>query len=211
MSRYKDEQCRICRREGQKLFLKGSRCYSDKCSITRRNYAPGQNGQKKSKISEYGTQLREKQKTKAFYGVGEKQFRRYFDMASNSKGKTGEVLLQILESRLDNVVYRLGFASSRAQARMLVTHGAFEVNGHKVDIPSYLVKAGDVIAVREIRKDNGAIKIAVEENGSRPVPAWLEKDQEKLSGKVVTLATREDIDLPVEEIIGYFNIKVVNI
>ena len=199
MSRYKDEQCRICRREGQKLFLKGSRCYSDKCSITRRNYAPGQNGQKKSKISEYGTQLREKQKTKAFYGVVEKQFRRYFDMASNSKGKTGEVLLQILESRLDNVVYRLGFASSRAQARMLVTHGAFEVNGHKVDIPSYLVKAGDVIAVREIRKDNGAIKIAVEENGSRPVPAWLEKDQEKLSGKVVTLATREDIDLPVEE------------
>ena len=199
MSRYKDEQCRICRREGQKLFLKGSRCYSDKCSITRRNYAPGQNGQKKSKISEYGTQLREKQKTKAFYGVGEKQFRRYFDMASTSKGKTGEVLLQILESRLDNVVYRLGFASSRAQARMLVTHGAFEVNGQKVDIPSYLVKAGDVIAVREIRKDNGAIKIAVEENGSRPVPAWLEKDQEKLSGKVVTLATREDIDLPVEE------------
>ncbi len=199
MSRYKDEQCRICRREGQKLFLKGSRCYSDKCSITRRNYAPGQNGQKKSKISEYGTQLREKQKTKAFYGVGEKQFRRYFDMASTSKGKTGEVLLQILESRLDNVVYRLGFASSRAQARMLVTHGAFEVNGHKVDIPSYLVKVGDVIAVREIRKDNGAIKIAVEENGSRPVPAWLEKDQEKLSGKVVTLATREDIDLPVEE------------
>ena len=187
MSRYKDEQCRICRREGQKLFLKGSRCYSDKCSITR------------AKLSEYGTQLREKQKTKAFYGVGEKQFRRYFDMASNSKGKTGEVLLQILESRLDNVVYRLGFASSRAQARMLVTHGAFEVNGHKVDIPSYLVKAGDVIAVREIRKDNGAIKIAVEENGSRPVPAWLEKDQEKLSGKVVTLATREDIDLPVEE------------
>ena len=199
MSRYKDEQCRICRREGQKLFLKGSRCYSDKCSITRRNYAPGQNGQKKSKISEYGTQLREKQKTKAFYGVGEKQFRRYFDMASNSKGKTGEVLLQILESRLDNVVYRLGFASSRAQARMLVTHGAFEVNGHKVDIPSYLVKAGDVIAVREITKDKGAIKIAVEENGIRPVPAWLEKDQEKLSGKVVTLATREDIDLPVEE------------
>ena len=199
MSRYKDEQCRICRREGQKLFLKGSRCYSDKCSITRRNYAPGQNGQKKSKISEYGTQLREKQKTKAFYGVGEKQFRKYFEMASNSKGKTGEVLLQILESRLDNVVYRLGFASSRAQARMLVTHGAFEVNGQKVDIPSYLVKAGDVISVREIRKDNGAIKIAVEENGSRPVPAWLEKDQEKLSGKVVTLATREDIDLPVEE------------
>ena len=199
MSRYKDEQCRICRREGQKLFLKGSRCYSDKCSVTRRNYAPREHRQGKKKLSEYVTQLREKQKTRSFYGVGEKQFRKYFEMASNSKGKTGEVLLQILESRLDNVVYRLGFASSRAQARMLVTHGAFEVNGHKVDIPSYLVKAGDVIAVREIRKDNGAIKIAVEENGSRPVPAWLEKDQEKLSGKVVTLATREDIDLPVEE------------
>ena len=199
MARYTDEQCRICRREGQKLFLKGSRCYSDKCSISRRNYAPGQHGQKRAKLSEYGTQLREKQKTKSYYGVGEKQFRGYFEMASNKKGITGENLLQILESRLDNVVYRLGFASSRAQARMLVTHGAFEVNGHKVDIPSYLVKAGDVIAVREIRKDNGAIKIAVEENGSRPVPAWLEKDQEKLSGKVVTLATREDIDLPVEE------------
>ena len=199
MARYTGATCRLCRREGQKLFLKGDRCFTDKCAFVRRSYAPGQHGQKRAKLSEYGTQLREKQKTKAFYGVGEKQFRRYFDMASNSKGKTGEVLLQILESRLDNVVYRLGFASSRAQARMLVTHGAFEVNGHKVDIPSYLVKVGDVIAVREIRKDNGAIKIAVEENGSRPVPAWLEKDQEKLSGKVVTLATREDIDLPVEE------------
>ena len=199
MSRYKDEQCRICRREGQKLFLKGSRCYSDKCSITRRNYAPGQNGQKKSKISEYGTQLREKQKTKSFYGVGEKQFRKYFDIASNTKGKTGEVLLQLLESRLDNVVYRLGFGSSRAQARMLVTHGTFEVNGKKVDIASYLVKPGDVIAVREIRKDNGTIKNNIEENASRPVPEWLEKDAEKLSGKVVRLAAREDIDLPVEE------------
>ena len=199
MARYKDEQCRICRRQGQKLFLKGSRCYSDKCSIARRNYAPGQNGQKKSKISEYGTQLREKQKTKAFYGVGEKQFRRYFEMASTRNGKTGEVLLQLLESRLDNVVYRLGFASSRAQARMQVTHGAFEVNGKKVDIPSYLVKPGDVISVREIRKDNGTIKLAVEENASRPVPTWLEKEQEALSGKVVRLATREDIDLPVEE------------
>ena len=199
MARYKDEQCRICRKEGQKLFLKGSRCYSDKCSIARRNYAPGQNGQKKSKISEYGTQLREKQKTKAFYGVGEKQFRRYFEMASSSKGKTGEVLLQLLESRLDNVVYRLGFASSRAQARMQVTHGAFEVNGKKVDIPSYLVKAGDVITVREIKKDNATIKANVEENSARPVPAWLEKDAEKLSGKILKLATREDIDLPVEE------------
>lgn len=199
MARYKDEQCRICRREGQKLFLKGSRCYTDKCSISRRNYAPGQNGQKRKKLSEYGTQLREKQKTKSFYGVGEKQFRKYFDIASNTKGKTGEVLLQLLESRLDNVVYRLGFGSSRAQARMLVTHGTFEVNGKKVDIASYLVKPGDVIAVREIRKDNGTIKNNIEENASRPVPEWLEKDTEKLSGKVVRLAAREDIDLPVEE------------
>ena len=199
MARYKDEQCRICRREGQKLFLKGSRCYTDKCSISRRNYAPGQNGQKRKKLSEYGTQLREKQKTKAFYGVGEKQFRKYFELASKTRGKTGEVLLQLLESRLDNVVYRLGFGSSRAQARMLVTHGTFEVNGKKVDIASYLVKPGDVIAVREIRKDNGTIKNNVEENASRPVPEWLEKDAEKLSGKVVRLAAREDIDLPVEE------------
>ena len=197
MARYKDEQCRICRREGQKLFLKGSRCYTDKCSISRRNYAPGQNGQKRKKLSEYGTQLREKQKTKAFYGVGEKQFRKYFELASKTRGKTGEVLLQLLESRLDNVVYRLGFGSSRAQARMLVTHGAFEVNGKKVDIASYLVKPGDVIAVREIRKDNGTIKNNIEENASRPVPEWLEKDAEKLSGKVVRLAAREDIDLPV--------------
>ena len=199
MARYKDEQCRICRREGQKLFLKGSRCYTDKCSISRRNYAPGQNGQKRKKLSEYGTQLREKQKTKAFYGVGEKQFRKYFELASKTRGKTGEVLLQLLESRLDNVVYRLGFGTSRAHARMLVTHGAFEVNGKKVDIASYLVKPGDVIAVREIRKDNGTIKNNIEENASRPVPEWLEKDAEKLSGKVVRLAAREDIDLPVEE------------
>ncbi len=199
MSRYKDEQCRICRREGQKIFLRGERSDTDKCSINRRDYAPGQNGQKKSKLSEYGTQLREKQKTKSFYGVGEKQFRKYFDMASKTKGKTGEVLLQLLESRLDNVVYRLGFASSRSQARMLVTHGAFDVNGKKVNIPSYIIKAGDVISVREIKKDNGTIKHALEVNSARPVPTWLEKDAEKLSGKVVRLAGREDIDLPVEE------------
>ena len=148
MARYKDEQCRICRREGQKLFLKGSRCYSDKCSVTRRNYAPGQHGQKRTKLSEYGTQLREKQKTKSFYGVGEKQFRRYFDMASKKKGNTGTNLLQILESRLDNVVYRLGFGVSRPQARQLVTHGNFEVNGVKTDIASYLVKPGDVITMK---------------------------------------------------------------
>ena len=174
MARYKDAQCRVCRREGQKLFLKGDRCYSDKCSISRRNYAPGQHGQKRAKLSEYGTQLREKQKTKAYYGVGEKQFRKYFEMASNRKGVPGENLLQILESRL-------------------------EVNGKKVNIPSYLVKPGDVITVRENRNDNSTIKANIEESAKRPVPAWLEKDNEKMSGKVLRLAVREDIDIPIEE------------
>ena len=187
MARYKDEQCRRCRREGQKLFLKGERCYTDKCSISRRNYAPGQHGQKRAKLSEYGTQLREKQKTKAYYGVGEKQ------------GVTGENLLQILESRLDNVVYRLGFGTSRAQARQFVNHAQFEVNGKKVDIPSYLVKPGDVITVRENKKDNSTIKLNAEESSKRPIPAWLERDTENLSGKVIRLAAREDIDLPIEE------------
>ena len=199
MARYTDEQCRICRREGQKLFLKGSRCYSDKCSISRRNYAPGQHGQKRAKLSEYGTKKKKKQKTKSYYGVGEKQFRGYFEMASNKKGITGENLLQILESRLDNVVYRLGFGASRAQARQLVNHGQFAVNGQRVDIPSYLVKAGDVITVRENKKENGAIKANIEANSARPVPAWLELNNETLSGKVVRLASREDVDIPVEE------------
>ncbi len=199
MARYKDEQCRICRREGQKLFLKGCRCYSDKCSVTRRNYAPGQHGQKRTKLSEYGTQLREKQKTRSFYGVGEKQFRTYFEMASNKKGITGTNLLQILESRLDNIVYRLGFGASRAQARQLVTHGNIEVNGRKVNIASYLVKPGDVVAIREIRKDNPVVKANIENGSTRPVPEWLELDSEKLSGKVIRLVNREEIDLPVEE------------
>ena len=199
MARYKDEQCRICRREGQKLFLKGCRCYSDKCSVTRRNYSPGQHGQKKAKLSEYGTQLREKQKTRSFYGVGEKQFRSYFEMASNKKGITGTNLLQILETRLDNVVYRLGFGASRAQARQIVTHGNIEVNGRKVNIASYLVKPGDVVAIREIRKDNPVVKANLENGVARPVPEWLELDAEKLSGKVVRLVNREEIDLPVEE------------
>ena len=167
--------------------------------LQKRNYAPGQHGQKKAKLSEYGTQLREKQKTKAFYGVGEKQFRKYFEMASNKKGITGENLLQILESRLDNVVYKLGYGSSRAQARQLVNHGHFDVNGKKVDIASYLVKPGDVVSVREIKKDSAIIKINVEANAARPVPAWLERDVENLSGKVMRLAAREDIDLAIEE------------
>lgn len=199
MSRNIDEQCRICRREGQKLFLKGSRCYSDKCSVTRRNYAPGEHGQKNKKLSEYGMQLREKQKTKAFYGVGERQFRRYFEMAESKKGITGENLLQILESRLDNVIYRLGFGNSRAQSRQLVNHGHFEVNGQKVDIPSYLVKQGDIITVKENKKDNKIIKEVIEANSARPIPEWLEKSIEKLEAKIVRLASREDVDLPVEE------------
>ena len=199
MARYKDEQCRICRREGQKLFLKGSRCYSDKCSVTRRNYAPGQHGQKRTKLSEYGTQLREKQKTRSFYGVGEKQFRKYFEMASNKKGITGTNLLQILESRLDNVVYRLGLGVSRPQARQIVTHGNIEVNGVKTDVASYLVKPGDVIAVRENRRDNTIIKANLEAGAARPVPEWLELDSKNLSAKVLRVVTREEIDLPVEE------------
>ena len=199
MARYTDEQCRICRREGQKLFLKGTRCFTDKCSIARRNYAPGQHGQKRAKLSEYGTQLREKQKTKAYYGVGERQFRKYFEMASNKKGVTGENLLQILESRLDNVVYRLGFGTSRAQARQLVTHGNIQVNGKKVDIASYLVKPGDEVAIREIRKDHPVVKANIEAGAVRPIPEWLKLEAEKLSGKVIRLANREEIDLPVEE------------
>ena len=201
MARYKDEQCRICRREGQKLFLKGARCYSDKCSISRRNYAPGQHGQKRAKLSEYGTQLREKQKTKAYYGVGEKQFRGYFEMASNKKGVTGENLLQILESRLDNVVYRLGFGASRAQARQLVNHGQFEVNGRRVDIPSYLVKAGDVIEIKESKKNIQRMKDIVEVAGGRIVPEWLDVDAEKLQGTVKELPSREQIDVPVNEML----------
>ena len=199
MARYKDEQCRICRREGQKLFLKGSRCYSDKCSVTRRNYAPGEHGQGRKKLSEYGTQLREKQKTKSFYGVQEKQFRKYFEMAENKKGITGEVLLQILESRLDNVVYRAGFGTSRAQARQLVNHGHFEVNGVKTDIPSYLVKPGDIITIKENKKDSKVLKENIEVNEAKPLPEWLEKDSKKQEIKVLRLASREDVDLPVEE------------
>ena len=154
---------------------------------------------RQKKVSEYAIQLKEKQKLKFIYGVSEKQFRKYFDMASKKKGKTGEVLLQILESRLDNVIFRLGYAKTRAQARLQVTHGAFEVNGQKVDIPSYLVKVGDVVAVREIRKDNGTIKLSAEENASRLVPTWLEKDADKLSGKVLAISSKEEIDYPVEE------------
>ena len=198
MARYIEDSCRVCRREGEKLFLKGSRCYTDKCAITRRAYAPGQHGQKRKKQSEYGMQLREKQKAKAFYGVLESQFRKYFEEASRSKEVTGLKLLQILESRLDNVVYRLGLATSRAQARQLVRHGHFEVNGVKVNIPSYLTKVNDVIKVRESSQNDPIFKQVAEENG-RPIPSWLEADVDNKSGKIVAVPAREEIDLPVKE------------
>ena len=200
MARYIEDSCRVCRREGEKLFLKGSRCYTDKCAIARRAYAPGQHGQKRKKQSEYGIQLREKQKAKAFYGVLESQFRRYFEEASRRKGVTGTNLLQILESRLDNVVYRLGLATSRAQARQLVRHGHFTVNGIKVDIPSYLLKVGDEIKVKEASANSEIFKQIIEANeNGRPVPAWLESDLGNKVGKVVAVPTREEIDLPVQE------------
>ena len=200
MARYTGESCRICRREGEKLFLKGSRCYTDKCALTRRAYAPGQHGQKRKKQSEYGVQLREKQKAKSFYGVLESQFRKYFEEAARSKEVTGTRLLQILESRLDNVVYRLGLETSRSQARQLVRHGHFEVNGVKVNIPSYLTKVGDVIKVRESSANSEIFKQIVEANeNGRPVPTWLESDLANKTGKIVALPTREEIDLPVQE------------
>ena len=199
MARYTGEACRICRRENQKLFLKGQRCYSDKCAIARRGYGPGQHGQKRKKLSEYGMQLREKQKTKSFYGVLESQFRKYFEMASNKKGVTGENLLQILETRLDNVIFRLGYAISRTQARMLVRHGHFLVNDKKVNIPSYLVKPGDIITLKETSRQSEIFKNNIAINAKKAMPSWLESDIENYIGKVVKLPTREEIDLPVEE------------
>ena len=199
MARYTGAVCRQCRREGQKLFLKGERCYTGKCALERRSYAPGQHGQGRKKVSEYGKQLRTKQFAKRYYGVLEGQFRHYFEMAEKMQGVTGENLLSLLEARLDNVVYRLGFASSRAQARQLVTQGHFTVNGRKVNVPSFLVKPGMVVAMKEGSRQLGALKAIVEANESRPVPKWLELNREALEAKVVTLAAREDIDLPIEE------------
>lgn len=199
MARYTGASCRLCRREGEKLFLKGDRCYSDKCSVSKRPYAPGQHGQQKKKASEYATQLREKQKARRFYGVLESQFRKYFALASKRKGITGENLLQILESRLDNVVYRLGIATSRPEARQLVRHGHFTVNGKKVNIPSFLVKAGDVVSVKEKSLSSSKIKDLLESAAKKSIPKWLEFDVENNSSKVVALPAREDIDLLVKE------------
>ena len=199
MARYTGAVCRLCRREGQKLFLKGERCYSGKCSVDRRAYAPGQHGQGRKKVSEYGLQLRTKQKARRYYGVLEKQFYHYFEMAERKAGVTGENLLSILESRLDNVVYRLGWASSRAEARQLVVHNHYTVNGRKVNIPSYLVKAGDVVAVCEKYRSNEKMKGVIEANAARPKPAWLDLDKDKLEAKILNLPTRDQIDTPVEE------------
>lgn len=199
MARYTGAVCRQCRREGQKLFLKGDRCYSDKCAVVRRAYAPGQHGQSRKKISEYGLQLRAKQKARRFYGVLEGQFAHYFDLAERKQGIAGENLLRILESRLDNVVYRAGFASSRKEARQLVGHGHFLLNGKKADIPSILLKAGDVVAVCEKSRSSSKIKSVIEANASKPVPKWLDANKEQLEAKVIELPNREEIDLDVEE------------
>ena len=198
MARYTEAVCRQCRREGQKLFLKGDRCYTDKCALNCRNGVPGQHGQGRSKTSEYGLQLREKQKAKRYYGVLEHQFRDYYEMANKKTGVTGTNLLSILETRLDNVVYRLGFAMSRAEARQLVIHGHFTVNGKKVDIPSYLVKVGQVIELKEGSRSLDKFKTALEANSSRVVPKWLEMDNNNVA-KVIAEPAREDIDLPIEE------------
>lgn len=199
MARYTDASCRLCRREGEKLFLKGTRCYTDKCAVARRSQAPGQHGAKKKKLSDYGVQLREKQKAKVFYGVLESQFRKYFEMASNKKGITGENLLQILETRLDNVVYRMGLGTSRAEARQIVRHGHITVNGKKVNIPSYLIEKEDVIALAENSMNDEKFKAIMEQTAGRTVPAWLDFNAEKKKATVIELPKREDIDLPVQE------------
>ncbi len=199
MARYTGAVCRLCRREGQKLFLKGSRCYGEKCAINKREYAPGQHGQSRKKLSEYGMQLREKQKAKRYYGVLESQFAHYFELANKKSGVTGDNLLQILESRLDNVVYRLGFALSRAEARQLVVHGHFLVNGRKVNIPSYLVKEGDVISLNEKSRSLPKVKAVLEQTEGKVVPKWLDLDTNTMQAKVVALAQRDDIDIEIEE------------
>lgn len=200
MARYIGSVCRLCRREGLKLFLKGDRCFSPKCAIEKRNYPPGEHGQRRRvKLTDYGLQLREKQKMKRIYGIVERQFRNYFHMAERQKGVTGENLLRLLERRLDNVVYRLCLAASRAEARTLVTHGHFLVNGRRVDIPSFLVRVGDQIAVADKSRELGVIKAAVEGVQKRGVPSWLELDAQALRGMVRALPGRGDIVLPVQE------------
>ena len=199
MARYTGADCRLCRREGAKLFLKGDRCFTEKCAMERRNYAPGEAGKKRVKESEYRMQLREKQKTKRIYGILEKQFRGYYDMANRQEGVTGENLLRILESRLDNVVYRLGFAKSRAEASQQVRHGHILVNGKRVDIPSFRVRPGDLVAVAPKAKEMVVIQSALISSERTTVPAWLEVDIEKLQGSVLSLPQRDQINLDIRE------------
>lgn len=198
MARYTEAVCRLCRREGVKLYLKGEKCYSDKCPVVKRQTPPGQHGASRRKMSEYGVQLREKQKARRFYGVLEGQFERYFDLAARKKGVTGEILLQTLERRLDNIIYRMGFAASRSEARQVVKHSHIEVNGRKVNIPSYLVREGDVIAVREGHRDHKRVK-ELAAAGTRTIPAWLSVETEALRGTVVRMPNRDEIDAPVQE------------
>jgi len=199
LARYLGANCRLCRREGKKLFLKGDRCYTDKCAVERRNYPPGQHGQNKTKVSNYGLQLREKQKVKRIYGILERQFRLIYQRADRMKGIVGENMLSLLERRLDNVVFRLGFANSRKQARQLVVHRHFLVNGRCVNIPSYTVKPNDVISVAEKSKDNPVIKDALEAVVRRVIPTWLELDKENMKGIVKALPIRQEIEYPIQE------------
>ncbi len=199
MARYTDSACRLCRREGLKLFLKGERCYTDKCAIERRNYPPGEHGQGRSRFSEYAVQLREKQKVKRMYGLLERQFRRYFELAERSRGITGEALLQLLERRLDNMVYRMGFATSRAEARQLVRHGHFAVDGRKVNIPSFLLKAGHVVTVRDGSRSVVRIVEALAQAERRGTPDWLEVQREAFAGRVKALPTRAELTMPINE------------
>jgi len=199
MSKYLGPVCKLCRREGMKLFLKGQRCFTDKCAFERRPYPPGEHGRRSSKLSPYGIQLREKQKVKRLYGVLERQFKKYFRMAERQRGITGENLLRILESRLDNVVYRMGFASSRREARQLVHHGHFTVNGRRVDIPSYLVKAGDVIEVAPKSKQVERILNAIDMAQQRGVPEWIDVDYDQMKGTIRALPTRDQIFEDIQE------------
>ena len=207
MARYTGSVCRLCRREGTKLFLKGDRCYSEKCAVGKRHTPPGMHGQGRRKQSEYGIQLREKQKVRRAYGILESQFRKYYETAANMRGVTGENMLSLLERRLDNVAYRLGFGDSRAMARQMVTHGHVRVNGKKVDIASFQVKAGDVVTLREKSADSEFFKELKEQGSKRTAPEWLEFNAEKLTGKVVRLPERKDIDLTIEEhlIVEYYS------
>lgn len=200
MARYRDAVCRLCRRENMKLYLKGERCLSDKCAVNKRNYAPGQHGQqRRTKLSEFGLQLREKQKVKRTYGLQETQFRNYFQKASRSKGVTGAELLVLLERRLDNVVYRMGFADSRAQARQLVRHGHIRVNGRKVNVPSFLVKQGDVVEPREKSRNVELLRDAMERLSQKHLPEWIHIDASQMRGIVQSLPTRNDITMPFHE------------